>query len=112
HSHPSFGPQAVHHRPQEIHHVRRGGLHDRRQGPTTRIGGGLTWIVSGYISGNMTSTAQRKATAAHRKRNKAKGHVRVEMRVPRTDVGLLRELAECLRNAGPPAETMRSTLQT
>ena len=45
----------------------------------------------------MTSPTQRKATAAHRGRNRAKGLVRVEIQVPRGDAALVRELAEHLR---------------
>ena len=45
----------------------------------------------------MTSPTQRKATAAHRKRIRAKGLVRVEVQVPAGDAPLVRELAEHLR---------------
>ena len=45
----------------------------------------------------MTTPTQKKATAAHRRRNRAKGLVRVEIQVPRADAVLLRNLAERLR---------------
>ena len=60
----------------------------------------------------MSGTVQRKATAAHRKRARAKGLVRVELQVPETDVAMLRELAEILRDEGPEANIARSGIHS
>ena len=60
----------------------------------------------------MSGTVQRKATAAHRKRARAKGLVRFELQVPETDAGMLRELAEKLRDQGAGADAARSGLSS
>jgi hypothetical protein len=57
----------------------------------------------------MVTKSQRKATRAHRRRAAARGLVRVEVRVSRKDVGLVRALAETLRGRTERAETLRST---
>jgi hypothetical protein len=64
------------------------------------------------MTGDMTKSAQRKATANHRKRNLAKGLVRVEVQVPAGDAALLRNLAERLRASGQSAEAARSGLKS
>ena len=45
----------------------------------------------------MTKATQRKATANHRKRIRARGLVRVEVQVPKDDAAMMRELAKRLR---------------
>ena len=60
----------------------------------------------------MTSATQRKATAAHRRRNRAKGLVRVEVQVPRGDAALLRNLAEQLRASDASAEAARAGVKS
>jgi hypothetical protein len=58
----------------------------------------------------MTKASQRKATANHRKRIRAKGLVRLEIQVPQKDVKLVRELAERLR-AGSKIAELRNVLK-
>jgi hypothetical protein len=58
----------------------------------------------------MTKATQRKATANHRKRIRAKGLVRVEVQVPQSDVPLVRELAQHLR-ADSKIEELRNILK-
>ena len=58
----------------------------------------------------MTSPTQRKATAAHRRRNRARGLVRVEIQVPRADAALLRDLGERLRASDIRAKVARDSL--
>jgi hypothetical protein len=58
----------------------------------------------------MASKAQRKATRMHRRRAQARGLVRIEVQAPRTDVGLIRAVAETLRSKPDKAEALRSTL--
>jgi hypothetical protein len=60
----------------------------------------------------MSSLAQRKATAAHRKRTRAKGLVRVELQVPTSDKTLVREVARRLREDAPRAAILRETLRS
>ena len=55
----------------------------------------------------MTKAAQRKATANHRKRIRAKGLVRVEVQVPEQDAAMLRDVAAALR-ASPDAASATS----
>ncbi len=68
--------------------------------------------MSGHITGHVTNSAQRKATAAHRRRNRAKGLVRVEIQVPRADAAMLRQLAEMLRSSNVTAEEARAGLKS
>ena len=57
----------------------------------------------------MTKITQRRATANHRKRIRAKGLVRVEVQVPAGDAALVRELAEHFRvDAKVEAEALRN----
>src|SRR5260370_1317907 len=58
----------------------------------------------------MASKSQRKAIRTHRRRAAARGLVRAEVEVPRTDAGLIRSLAETLRGEAEKAEALRSTL--
>jgi hypothetical protein len=58
----------------------------------------------------MTAKSQRKATRAHRRRAAARGLVRVEVQAAKKDAGLIRALAETLRDQGVKAEALRSTL--
>ena len=60
----------------------------------------------------MTNSAQRSATANHRKRIRAKGLVRVEVHVPAGDAALLRELADRLRAHDSLADATRSSLKS
>ena len=64
------------------------------------------------MTGHMTSPTQRKATAAHRKRNSIKGLVRVEIQVPRADATLLRHLAKRLRASDASAEAARAGVKS
>ena len=45
----------------------------------------------------MASKSQRNATRTHRRRAKERGLVRVEVQAPKQDAGLIRTLAETLR---------------
>jgi hypothetical protein len=56
----------------------------------------------------VTAKSQRKATSAHRRRATARGLVRVEVQAPKQDAGLIRALAQRLREE--KAEVLRSTL--
>jgi hypothetical protein len=58
----------------------------------------------------MASQSQRRATHAHRRRAAARGFVRIEVQAPRNDVGLIRALAERLRDGPERAEPIRSAL--
>ncbi len=58
----------------------------------------------------MASKSQRKATRAHRRRFAARGLARIEVQAPKRDAGLIRALAEALRNEPEKAETLRSAL--
>ena len=60
----------------------------------------------------MSSLAQRAATAAHRKRAKAKGLVRIEIQVPAGDAELVRRVASNLRGAGAKSRALRSSLKS
>lgn len=59
----------------------------------------------------MTSAAQKKAMAAHRRRVAAKGLVRVEVQVSAGDASLLREMARRLRGGKSDAEKARNALR-
>jgi hypothetical protein len=71
--------------------------------------------ISGYIS-NMSrksmSGAQRKALAAHRRRRRDRGVVRVEVQVPEVDAGVVREVAAILRGEPVRAEAVRAQLRS
>jgi hypothetical protein len=54
-----------------------------------------------------TSIAQRKASAAHRRRASKRGLVRIELQIPESDVYLLRELAAQLRGETGKAKLAR-----
>lgn len=60
----------------------------------------------------MASTAQRKATAAHRQRTKARGVVRVEVQAAEGDARLIRAIAETLRGEPAKAGGLRVALET
>jgi hypothetical protein len=56
----------------------------------------------------VATKSQRKATRAHRRRATARGLVRLEVQAPKQDAGLIRALAQRLREE--KAEALRSTL--
>jgi hypothetical protein len=58
----------------------------------------------------MATKSQRRATSAHRRRAAARGIVRVEVQAPKRDAGLIRALAETLRDKPEKAEALRSKL--
>ena len=58
----------------------------------------------------MAGKSQRKATRSHRRRAAARGLVRIEVQAPRKDTGLIRALAEILRDDPRKAAALRSTL--
>jgi hypothetical protein len=58
----------------------------------------------------MASKSQRKATRSHRRRAAARGLVRIEVQAPKKDAGLIRALAEILRDHPRKAVALRSTL--
>lgn len=58
----------------------------------------------------MSTKSQRKATRSHRRRAAARGLVRVEVQTPKKDVGLIRALAETLRDGSERSDALRSTL--
>ncbi len=68
--------------------------------------------MSGHTTGHMTKITQRRATANHRKRIRAKGLVRVEVQVPAGDAALLRGLAERLRASDQSSEAARAGLKS
>lgn len=55
--------------------------------------------------------AQKKAVRAHRRQQKAKGLVRVEVQAPATDAALLREVAAELRSGSRRSARVRSLLR-
>ena len=59
----------------------------------------------------MTSTSQKKASNAHRRRALDRGLVRVEVQAAKSDAGLIRALAETLRGDPERAKTLRSALE-
>src|SRR5262245_7131039 len=59
----------------------------------------------------MTSTSQRRATAAHRRRTSARGLVRLEVQAPKRDVELVRAVVQILRGEPEKARALRSTLE-
>jgi hypothetical protein len=60
----------------------------------------------------MASKAQRKATKTHRRRAAARGLVRLEVQAPKKDAGLIRALAQTLRDESDKATALRSTLES
>ncbi len=58
----------------------------------------------------MATKSQRKATRTHRRRAAARGLVRVEVQAAKKDAGLIRALAETLRDEPERAAALRSTL--
>ena len=58
----------------------------------------------------MTKT-QRRAVSNHRKHQKAKGLIRVEVQEPASDVALIREVAATLRSGSRRASEVRSLLR-
>jgi hypothetical protein len=58
----------------------------------------------------MASQSRRRATSAYRRHAAARGLVRVEVRAPKKDAGLIRALAETLRGKPEKAELLRSML--
>jgi hypothetical protein len=59
----------------------------------------------------MASKSQRKATTAHRRRAAASGLVRLEVQAPKTDVGLIRAVAQTLRGEPGKAKALRLMLE-
>jgi hypothetical protein len=59
----------------------------------------------------MSTKAQKKATATHRRRTVAQGLVRVEVQAPKGDTGLIRAVAERLRGNAAKAKSLRSVLE-
>jgi hypothetical protein len=59
-----------------------------------------------------TSSAQRKASAAHRRRASKRGLVRVEIQVPESDAYLLKGLAARLRGPSSEAKSARNEIQS
>lgn len=58
----------------------------------------------------MSTKSQRNATRTHRRRAAARGLVRVEVQAHTKDAGLIRALAETLREGSERADALRSTL--
>ena len=58
-----------------------------------------------------TSSSQKKASRAHRKRIAARGLVRVEVQATQSDIRLIRALAETLRKEPRRAKALRSALE-
>ncbi|WP_156489646.1 hypothetical protein [Bradyrhizobium sp. DOA1] len=58
----------------------------------------------------MATKSQRRATRTHRRRAAARGLVRVEVQAAKKDAGLIRALAETLRDKPERAASLRSTL--
>lgn len=58
----------------------------------------------------MATKSQRKATRTHRRRAAARGLVRVEVQAAKNDAGLIRALAETLRDKPERAAALRTTL--
>jgi len=56
----------------------------------------------------MTAFSRRRATQAHRTRSTARGIVRIEVQTPQVDSGLIRRLAEVLREGGSRAAQLRA----
>jgi hypothetical protein len=63
-----------------------------------------------YRGTSLATKSQRKATRAHRRRAAARGLVRVEVQAAKKDAGLIRALAETLRDKPERADALRSTL--
>jgi hypothetical protein len=59
----------------------------------------------------MSSTSQKKASATHRERSKARGLVRLEVSVAKSDSHLLRALARELRGEPERARIIRMTVE-
>jgi hypothetical protein len=59
----------------------------------------------------MATPSQRKASTAHRRRAAARGLVRVEVQAARGDAGLIREIADTLRNDSDQSQSLRATLR-
>lgn len=57
------------------------------------------------------SSSQKKASRAHRKRAAARGLVRVEVQAAKSDIRLLRAIAETLRGEQRRAKSVRSALE-
>lgn len=57
------------------------------------------------------SSAQHKAVASHRRRQRDRGVVRVEVQAPETDAALLREVAAALRGEPERARAVRTTVR-
>ena len=55
--------------------------------------------------------SHRKATREHRRRSAARGLVRLEVQAHRSDVDLIRGMADVLRREGAEAETARERLR-
>jgi hypothetical protein len=59
----------------------------------------------------MSTASQKKASATHRRRARARGLVRVEIQAAKGDTALIRALAATLRGDQKRAKALRSTLE-
>ncbi len=59
----------------------------------------------------MSTASQKKASATHRRRTRARGLVRIEVQAAKDDTGLIRALAKTLRGDQKRAKAVRSTLE-
>jgi hypothetical protein len=60
----------------------------------------------------MATASQRKASATHRRRAAARGIVRVEVQATKGDVGLIKAVADILRDKTDRARALRATLES
>lgn len=59
----------------------------------------------------MSTASQRKASASHRRRARARGLLRVEVQAAKSDTALIRALAETLRGDPKRAKTVRLLME-
>jgi hypothetical protein len=67
-------------------------------------------VFAGDITGVVTASARRRASASHRRRAKQKGLVRVEVQAHRRDTPFIRALAAGLRGDTARARRLRTGL--
>ena len=60
----------------------------------------------------MSGPAQKKATADHRKRSRARGLSRIEVQAPAVDTPLIRMIAEALRAGDARSDRLRTTIRS
>jgi hypothetical protein len=60
----------------------------------------------------MATSAQKRASASHRRRASARGLVRVEVQAQKSDAGLIRALATALRAEPNKARAIRAKLES